>query len=65
MIIHYIKIAIRNLARQKTLAMINIIGLSVGLACFSLFLFIPLTNSFSTVFTPAQLRLPVNQFIYS
>src|SRR5579862_1458789 len=37
MIIHYIKIAWRNLAAQKALAFINIMGLSVGLACFSLF----------------------------
>ena len=38
MIKHYFKIALRNLRRQKVLAFINILGLSVGLACFSLFL---------------------------
>lgn len=38
MIKYYIKIALRNLARQKALALINILGLSIGLACFSLFL---------------------------
>ncbi len=38
MIGHYIKIAWRNLTRQKALALINILGLSIGLACFSLFL---------------------------
>lgn len=38
MIQHYIKIAIRSIARQKVLAGINIIGLSVGIACFSLIL---------------------------
>jgi putative ABC transport system permease protein len=38
MIKHYLKIAFRNLARQKWLAAINISGLSIGLACFSLFL---------------------------
>src|SRR3979409_288130 len=38
MILHYLKIAIRNLAKQKILAFINIFGLSVGIACFSLFL---------------------------
>lgn len=38
MLQHYIRIALRNLSKQKLLTGINIIGLSVGLACFSLFL---------------------------
>jgi putative ABC transport system permease protein len=38
MIKHYVKIAMRNLGRQKILSFINISGLSIGLACFSLFL---------------------------
>jgi len=38
MIKHYFKIALRNLGRQKILSLINIMGLSIGLACFSLFL---------------------------
>ncbi len=38
MIKHYLKIAWRNLQRQKILTLINISGLSIGLACFSLFL---------------------------
>ena len=38
MIKHYFKIAVRNLARQKGLSFINIAGLSIGIACFSLFL---------------------------
>src|SRR5258705_6087947 len=38
MLKHYFKIAIRNLGRQKILSFINISGLSIGLACFSLFL---------------------------
>ena len=38
MLIHYFKIALRNLKRQKVLSLINILGLSIGLACFSLFL---------------------------
>ncbi|WP_336517734.1 ABC transporter permease [Pollutibacter soli] len=38
MLRHYFKIALRNLARQKGLSLINILGLSLGLACFALFL---------------------------
>ncbi|TVZ58348.1 putative ABC transport system permease protein [Flavobacteriaceae bacterium MAR_2010_105] len=38
MLTHYFKIALRNLKRQKGLSLINILGLSIGLACFSLFL---------------------------
>lgn len=38
MLKHYLKIALRNIARQKGLSFINIAGLSIGLACFSLFL---------------------------
>ena len=36
MIRNYLKIAIRNLARQKLYSLINIIGLSIGIACFLL-----------------------------
>jgi putative ABC transport system permease protein len=38
MLKHYIKIAFRNLVQQKVLTGINIFGLSIGIACFSLFL---------------------------
>ncbi len=38
MIKHYFKTALRNLAKQKLLTSINVFGLSVGLACFILFL---------------------------
>lgn len=38
MIKNYFKLAFRNLWQQKVLASINIIGLSIGLACFILFL---------------------------
>lgn len=38
MLTHYFRIAVRNLKRQKLLSFINVLGLSVGLACFSLFL---------------------------
>jgi len=38
MIKQYFKIAIRNLVKQKGLALINVLGLSIGIACFSLFL---------------------------
>lgn len=35
---HHIKIALRNMTKQKALTFINVFGLSAGLACFSLFL---------------------------
>lgn len=38
MLKNYLKIATRSLLKQKGLASINILGLSIGLACFSLFL---------------------------
>ncbi|TDW99070.1 ABC transporter permease [Dinghuibacter silviterrae] len=38
MIRSYLLIAWRNLAKQKVLSFINIFGLSIGVACFSLFL---------------------------
>jgi putative ABC transport system permease protein len=38
MIKNYFKLAFRNLLQQKALAFINISGLSIGLACFILFL---------------------------
>jgi putative ABC transport system permease protein len=46
MLRHYIRIAIRHLGRQKILSFINISGLSIGLACFSLFLLFAV-NEFS------------------
>lgn len=38
MIRHYLKIAVRNLARNKLFALINLLSLSIGLASFFLFL---------------------------
>src|ERR1700761_2330520 len=38
MLRHYLLIALRNLSKQKGLAIINVLGLSLGLACFSLIL---------------------------
>ncbi|HMQ47668.1 MAG TPA: ABC transporter permease [Saprospiraceae bacterium] len=46
MIQNYLKVAIRHLLKQKGLAAINVLGLSIGLACFSLFLLYAL-NEFS------------------
>ncbi|WP_413668088.1 ABC transporter permease [Mucilaginibacter sp. Mucisp86] len=43
---NYLKIALRTLAKQKTLSFINIFGLSVGIACFSLFMLYAI-NEFS------------------
>ena len=43
----YLKIAIRNLHRQKGFAFINVVGLAVGIACFSLLiLFVTNERSF-------------------
>lgn len=38
MIRHYFRLAVRHLAKQKMLTAINIIGLSLGLACCTLFM---------------------------
>jgi len=38
MIRHYFRLAIRHLAKQKMLTAINIVGLSLGLACCTLFM---------------------------
>jgi len=46
MLKHYFKIALRSLSKQKILTFINISGLSIGLACFILFLLYAL-NEFS------------------
>jgi putative ABC transport system permease protein len=43
---HSLKIVWRNLSRQKALSFINILGLSIGFACFSLFLLYAI-NEFS------------------
>src|SRR5690348_13755653 len=43
---NYFKLTIRNLQKQKIFAFINIIGLSIGLTCFSLLLLF-VVNEFS------------------
>jgi len=46
MIKSYLKIAIRNLQKQRVIALINVLGLSVGIACFILLLLFS-ANEFS------------------
>ncbi len=46
MLKHYFTIATRNLARQKLLTAINVLSLSIGIACFSLILLYAI-NEFS------------------
>jgi putative ABC transport system permease protein len=46
MLQNFLLIAWRNLAKQKVLSFINVFGLSIGIACFSLFLLYAL-NEFS------------------
>ena len=36
MIIHYLKVAIRNLLKYKTQSIVSIVGLAIGFACFAL-----------------------------
>ena len=36
MILHYLKVAVRNLLKYKTQSIISIVGLAIGLACFVL-----------------------------
>ena len=36
MIIHYMKVAMRNLLKYKTQSLISILGLAVGFVCFAL-----------------------------
>ena len=38
MIANYLKVAIRNLMRNKTFSAINILGLAIGMACCMLIL---------------------------
>jgi len=46
MIRNYLKIALRTLAKQLSLSLINMLGLSIGIACFSLFMLYAI-NEFS------------------
>ena len=45
MIKQFCRVALRNLGRQKALALINVLGLSVGLTCFIVFLLYAMNES--------------------
>ena len=45
MIKQFCRVALRNLGRQKALALINVLGLSVGLTCFIVFLLYAVNES--------------------
>ena len=36
MLLHYLKVAVRNLLKYKTQSIISMVGLAVGFACISL-----------------------------
>ena len=36
MLLHYLKVAVRNLLKYKTQSAISIVGLALGFACFAL-----------------------------
>ena len=36
MLLHYLKVAVRNLLKYKIQSVISILGLAVGVACFAL-----------------------------
>jgi len=36
---NYLKVAFRNIRRQKVYSLINILGLAIGIACFLLIVF--------------------------
>ena len=55
MTIHYLKAAFRNLLKYKTQNIISIIGLSVGILCFSICLYCSrYINSPDKCFTPCR-----------
>jgi putative ABC transport system permease protein len=55
MFINYIKIAVRNLLRNKAYSLINIFGLAIGISCFMLiFLFISDELSYDEFHTKAD-----------
>lgn len=54
MILNYLKITLRNIIRNKTYSLINILGLAVGLAsCVIIYLFISYETSFDKFYSKA------------
>lgn len=58
MLKNYLKLALRNLWRNKTFSLINVIGLSIGIAvCISILLFVQFEKSFDKIHTKNIYRL--------
>jgi len=65
MIKHYLKVALRNLAKHKNQTLISIIGLAVGFTCFSISMFWAQYESSFDDFHPKADRIYVVQYIDS
>lgn len=65
MLYHYIKIAIRNLARNKVFTLINILGLAVGMGvCLLIYQYVYFEKSYDSFHNDADNIYRLTQTIY-